>query len=151
MNEACACGTKRVIVLSVTLTRDDLPCGSCGGTIPVDKVTGPREAIHLLRRWVDEAFAIETLWFASGEYADWAKGELDNPKSKVNALGRQVAQKLTPAIATWLYSAPHAEARQAVDKYLDHCPACKDPTEPTGLIPKFGLGCKKCRVAGSSE
>jgi len=151
MSEACACGPKRAIVLHVTLSRDDLPCGACGERIPVDKITGPREAIHLLRRWVDEAFAIETLWFASGDYAAWAKGELDGPKSKVNALGRQVAQKLSAATPTWLYSAPHAEARQALDKYLDHCPACHAPAEPTGLQPKYGLGCKKCRVAGSAE
>jgi hypothetical protein len=151
MSEFCACGTKRTIVLHVTLSRDDLPCGSCGERIPLDKVTGPREALHLLRRWVDEAFAIETLWFASGDYAGWAKGELDNPKSKVNTLGRQAAQKLNAAVPAWLYSAPHAEARQAVDKFLDHCPACHEPTEATGLLPRYGLGCKTCRIAGSAE
>jgi hypothetical protein len=151
MSDSCACGPERVIVLSVTLTRDELPCGKCGGTVAVDGLKGPREAIHLLRRWVDQAFAIETLWFASGEYEDWAKGELDGGKSKVNALGRQVAQKLTPSVPTWLYSAPHASARQAVDKYLHHCPGCHEPTEPTGLIPKYALGCATCRIAGSAE
>ena len=150
MSDACGC-EKRAIVLSVSLSRDELPCGSCGGKIAVDGLKGPREAIHLLRRWVDQAFAIEMLWFASGEYEDWAKGELDSAKSKVNQLGRQVALKLTPSTATWLYSAPHAGARQAVDKYLHHCPACHEPTEATGLAPKYGLGCAKCRIAGSAE
>jgi hypothetical protein len=151
MSESCTCGPKRQVVLHVTLSRDDLPCGVCGARVPLDRVTGPREAIHLVRRWVDEAFAIEMLWFASGDYAAWAKGELDGPKSKVNTLGRQAAQKMSAAAPTWLYFAPHAEARQAIDKYLDHCPACHAPTEPTGLIPKYGLGCSKCRVAGSAE
>jgi hypothetical protein len=150
MSDACTC-SKRSILLSVSLSRDVLPCGACGGSIDVDKIKGPREAIHLLKRWIDQAYAIEMLWFASGEYEDWAKNELDSGKSKLNQLGRQVAQKLTPAVPTWLYSAPHAGARQAVDKYLHHCNGCSDPTEPTGLIPKYGLGCAKCRVAGSSE
>ncbi len=151
MTSACGCGAKRAVVLAVSLSRDELPCGRCGGSVPVEKIAGPREAVGLLRRWVDQAFAIETLWFASEEYEDWAKDELDGPKSKLNRLGRQVAEKLTPAVETWHYSAPHAGARQAVDKYLHHCPGCLDPTEPTGLIPKYGLGCAKCRVAGSAE
>ncbi len=151
MSESCGCGDKRVIILSVSLSRDELPCGKCGGSIEVDKIKGPREAVHQLRRWVDQAYAIEMLWFASGEYEDWAKGELDGGKSKVNQLGRQVAQKLTPSIPTWLYSAPHAGARVAVDKYLHHCPACNDPSEATGMISKYGLGCAKCRIAGSAE
>ena len=151
MSDACKCGPKQSIVLSVSLSRDVLPCGACGGSIDVDKIKGPREAIHLLKRWIDQAYAIEMLWFASGEYEDWAKGELDGGKSKVNQLGRQAAQKLTPTTPTWLYSAPHAGARQAVDKYLHHCTGCNDPTEPTGLISKYGLGCAKCRVAGSAE
>ena len=108
MSDGCNCGPKRAILLSVSLSRDELPCGACGGSIAVDGIKGPREAIHLLRRWVDQAFAIEMLWFSSGEYEDWAKGELDSGKSKVNQLGRQVAQKLTPTTPTWLYSAPHA-------------------------------------------
>ena len=151
MSDACACGPKRAVLLHVSLTRDELPCGKCGGGIPVDAIKTAREVSHLLRRWVDQAFAIETLWFASGEYEDWAKGELDAGKSRITQLGVQVAQKMTPAQETWLYSAPHAGARQAVDKYLDHCPVCKDPTEKTGLIAKYGMGCKKCRVAGSAE
>lgn len=151
MSDTCACGPNRAAILLVSLSRDVLPCGACGGTIPIEGLKGPREAIHLLRRWVDQAYAIEMLWFASGEYEDWARGELDNAKSKVNVLGRLVAEKLSPAVPTWLYSAPHAGARQAVDKYLHHCPACHDPTESTGLIPKFGLGCPACRIAGSAE
>ena len=151
MNESCECGAKRAIVLHVSLDKDALPCGRCGGGVPVDSIKAPREVAHLLRRWVDQAFALETLWFASAEYEDWAKGELDSGKSRINKLGLEVAQKLSPAIETWLYFAPHAGARQAVDKYLDHCPACHAPTDSTGLTPKYGLGCKKCRVAGSSE
>jgi predicted nucleic acid-binding Zn ribbon protein len=151
MSDPCRCEDDRVLVLAISLSRDELPCGKCGGTVELDKVKGPREAVHLLRRWVDQAYAIEMLWFASGEYEDWAKGELDSGKSKVNQLGRQVAQKLNAAIPTWLYSAPHAGARVAVDKYLHHCPSCHEPTEETGMISKYGLGCKKCRVAGSAE
>ena len=143
----CSCGAAPVVALKVRLSRDELPCAKCGGQIVIDKMKAPREAMHLLRRWVDEAYAIETLWFASGDYADWAKGELDNAKSKVVKLGLDVAKKLPNA---WLIWEPHAGARQAVDKYLDHCPACHDPTEPTGLQPAFGLGCAKCRVAGSA-
>jgi len=150
MSDACACGPKRVLVLSVSLSRDTLPCGACGGDVEVDGLKGPREAIHLLRRWVDQAFAIEMLWFASGEYESWAKAELDGAQSKINKLGRQVAEKLSPAVETWLYSAPHAGARQAVDKYLDPCPVCQEPTETLSLISKFGRGCRKCRVAGSA-
>ena len=151
MSNACGCGDKKVIVLSVSLSRDEVPCGACGGAIEVDRIKGPREAIHLLKRWVDQAYAIEMLWFASGEYEDWAKGELDGGKSKVNALGRQVAQKLSATTPTWLYSAPHAGAKVAVDKYLHHCPGCHEPTEETKLIAKYGMGCAKCRVAGSAE
>ena len=81
MSNACGCGDKRVIVLAVSLSRDELPCGVCGGGIEVDRIKGPREAIHQLKRWVDQAYAIEMLWFASGEYEDWAKGELDGGKS----------------------------------------------------------------------
>jgi len=151
MSDSCSCGDKRVIVLSVSLSRDEVPCGACGGSIEVDQIKGSREAVQLLKRWIDQAYAIEMLWFASGEYEDWAKGELDGPKSRVNLLGRQAAQKLNAGAPTWLYSAPHAGARVAVDKYLHHCPSCHEPTEETGLISKYGLGCKKCRVAGSAE
>jgi hypothetical protein len=146
----CACGPKRVLILSVSLSRDAIPCGRCGGAVDVDSIKGPREAVHLLRRWVDQAFAIEMLWFASGEYEQWAKGELDSPQSRTNKLGRQVAEKLSPTIETWLASAPHAGARQAVDKYLDPCPVCQEPTEKIDLIAKFGRVCRPCRVAGSA-
>lgn len=151
VSDACNCGPQRILVLAVSLSRDTLPCGRCGGAVGVDALKGPRDVIHQLRRWVDQAFAVETLWFASGEYESWAKGELDGPRSKLNDLGRAVAAKLTPTLETWLYSAPHAGARQAVDKYLDPCPLCQDPTEPlAGLIPRYGRGCKKCRLAGSA-
>lgn len=150
-NETCACGAKQAIVLSVALSRDEIPCGHCGRAIPLDGLRVPRESLHQLRRWVDQAFAIEMLWFASAEYEGWAKSELDNPKSKVNLLGVETARKLAPAAETWFHFAPHANADQHVDPFLDHCPFCHDPTEPTGLAPKFGLGCKACRVAGSSE
>lgn len=150
MSDACACGPKRVLVLSVSLSRDAIPCGRCGEPVEVDSIKGPREAVHLLRRWVDQAYAIEMLWFASGEYELWAKTELDGSQTRVNKLGRQVAEKMSASIETWLASAPHAGARQAVDKYLDPCPVCQEPTEKLDLIPKFGRGCKKCRVAGSS-
>jgi hypothetical protein len=142
---------KKAIVLSVSLSRDEVPCGRCGKSVTVDSIKAPREVAHLLRRWVDQAFAIEMLWFSSAEYEPWAKGELDSPKSRLNVLGLQVAQKLHPSVETWLYSAPHAGARQAVDRFLDHCPFCHAPSQKTGLIAKYGLGCPACRVAGSAE
>src|SRR5439155_4737648 len=70
MSDACKCGPKQSLILSVSLSRDEVPCGACGGKVEVDRIKGPREAIHLLRRWVDQAYAIEMLWFASGEYED---------------------------------------------------------------------------------
>lgn len=151
MSDLCPCGSRRALMLHVSLAKDELPCGRCGTGLPVEALKVPREIGHLLRRWVDQAFAIESLWFASADYEDWAKGELDSGKSRINRLGVDLAKKLTPVLETWLYSAPHAGARQAVDKYLHHCPSCHAPTEDTGLLPKYGLGCKTCRVAGSAE
>ena len=50
MSDVCKCGSKQAIVLTVTLSRDEVPCGTCGGKIAIEAIKGPREAIHLLRR-----------------------------------------------------------------------------------------------------
>jgi hypothetical protein len=80
-DSGCGCGANRALVLSATLSRDVLPCANCGGEIPVDAIRLPGDLGQKLRRWVDQRYAIELLWFASAEYEDWSKGELDQPKS----------------------------------------------------------------------
>lgn len=143
----CACGDKREIILNATLSRDTLPCGRCGREIAVDAIQATSEITQKLRRWVDQRYAIEMLWFSSAEYEAWSKGELDNPKSKINRLGLELAREL-PA---WHYSAPHAQAEQFIDRFLDPCPFCNGITEESGFGGRFARKCGTCRVVGPGD
>ena len=147
----CACGQDRWIVLSATLSRDVLPCARCEKEIAVDSVHLPADLGQKLRRWVDQRFAIELLWFASAEYEDWAKGELDQPRSKINRLGSDLARSMNEHVRCGLWFAPHAGAEQYVDRFLDPCPLCGGITEETGLGSRYGRQCANCRVIGPGE
>lgn len=150
-DSGCPCGPKRAIVLAAPLSRDILPCARCGGELAVDAIRLPGDLSQKLRRWVDQRYAIELLWFTSAEYEGWAKDELDQPKSKINRLGAEVARAISAHEPAWLWYAPHAGADQYVDRFLDPCPLCNGITEPTEFGAKYGRQCPKCRVIGPGE
>lgn len=146
-DSGCACGDQKEVILNATLSRDALPCGRCGREIAVDAIPAPPDVTQKLRRWVDQHYAIEMLWFSSAEYEAWSKGELDNPKSKINRLGLELAREL-PA---WHYFAAHAQAEQFIDRFLDPCPFCNGITEESGFGGRFARKCGPCRVVGPGD
>lgn len=147
----CACGAKRVLVLAAPLSRDVLPCARCENDVAVDSIKLPGDLGQKLRRWVDQRYAIELLWFASAEYEGWSKGELDNPKSPINKLGAELAKAMNAHLPTYLWFAPHAGAEQYVDRYLDPCPLCQGITEAAEFGVRFGRHCPACRIIGPGE
>lgn len=147
----CTCAEGPVVVLWASLSRDVLPCARCGRDVGVDAVRLPADLGQKLRRWVDQRYALELLWFASGEYEAWAKSELDGPKSRINRFGTELAAAMMAHVPTYLWFAPHAGAEQYVDRFLDPCPLCGGITEPSGFGGRFGRRCEKCRVIGPGD
>ncbi len=149
--DGCPCGPNRIVVLYASLDRDSLPCARCGERLPVDSIKLPGDLQQQLRAFVDQRHAIESLWFSSAQYEEWAKGELDGSRSPINRLARDLASKMSKHLETYAYFKPHAQAEQYVDPFLDPCPACGGITEPSGFGEPYGRRCPACRILGAGE
>ncbi len=137
--EACECASVEGLVLVDVLTDNPLHCDFCRKEVDPERLNLTVEETESVATWFSSASALYRLWLDSGEYEDYAKARLLDPKGQVNRVGLEVARMLSARIPTrlWFFS-------DTDDGELTHCPICQNELD---LNVKWGTGkCLKCEI-----
>ena len=117
--EACQCDSVEGLLLVDLLTDNPLHCRKCRKEVDPERLSLTVEETELVARWFSAASALYRLWIDSGEYEEYAKARLVDPRGQVNRDGLQVARTLSVRIPTrlWLF-------RDTDDGAPTECPVC---------------------------
>lgn len=137
--EACECTQVESLLLVDILTDNPLHCGFCRKEVDPERLKLTAGEADQIAHWFSAASALYQLWLHSGEYEDYAKARLLDPKGEVNLEGLEVARTLSAKVPTrlWFFSDPD-------DGEPVHCPICGSKLSANV---KWGTGsCEPCRV-----
>src|SRR5256885_13543351 len=86
-DEICKCVGVKPIKLKYAFSYNPLRCIDCNLEIEPESLALEREMIQSIAYWRSLYAAINSLWLASGEYAEWAESQLADISSPVNVAG----------------------------------------------------------------
>jgi hypothetical protein len=127
------------LILVDLLTNNPLHCDFCRNEVDSERVQLAVEETVAVAHWFSASSALYKLWLHSGEYEEYAKARLLDPKGQVNRDGLEVAQMLSARIPTrlWFFS-------DTDDGEPTHCPVCSKWLK-TNV--KWGTGlCTDCPI-----
>jgi hypothetical protein len=93
--ELCACPQLSMLLLQPHLTPNPISCAACGHEVPPERVGLSAELADQIGRWRAFHDAFYTLWLDSGEFESWAREQLEDLGSPVNARGIEVAGNIS--------------------------------------------------------
>src|SRR5262245_52308905 len=93
--EACECDVVSRLFLVDLLTENPLHCDSCRKEVDPERLQLTVEETESVACWFSAADALYRLWLDSGEYEDYAKDRLTDPRSQVNRDGIALANRLS--------------------------------------------------------
>jgi len=137
--EACECSSVESLLLVDLLTDNPLHCGFCKREVDPERLQLTAAETDQVAHWFSAASALYRLWLDSGEYEDYAKARLLDPKGQVNTVGLEIAKTLSAKLPTrfWFFS-------DTDDGEPKDCPICGANLN-TNV--KWGTGCcESCRV-----
>ncbi len=137
--EVCDCPSVNGLLLVDLLTDNPLHCAFCRKEVDPERLQLTIEETEAVARWFSSADALYRLWLDSGEYENFAKCCLLDPKGQVNRDGIAIARILSSRIPTrlWFFS-------DTDDGVPTNCPIC---SEPLDLGVKWGTGlCRVCQI-----
>jgi hypothetical protein len=137
--EACECASVSGLLLVDLLTDNPLHCDSCRKEVDPERLQLTVEETESVARWFATASALYRLWLDSGEYEEYAKGQMLDARSQINRDGLVVAAMLSSRIPTrlWYFS-------DTDDGVPTECPVCG---KPLNTDVKWGSGmCAGCRI-----
>ena len=137
--ESCECKTVNGLFLVDILSDNPLHCDFCRRKVDPERINLTAKETDGVAGWFMQAQALYALWLHSGEYEDYAKSRLLDPKGQVNKDGIAVAELLSEKIPArlWLF-------HDSDDGTPANCPVCGEPLD---LDVKWGRGkCRTCRV-----
>jgi hypothetical protein len=120
--ELCACPKLSSLMLQPHLTANPISCATCGLEVPPERAGLSAELADQLGHWRSFHDAFYTLWLDSGEFESWAREQLEDLDSPVNARGIEVAQKINRLRRCyyWLFQDTGADGFTP----LASCPRC---------------------------
>ena len=137
--ESCECASVEGLFLVDILSDNPLHCDSCRQEVDPERLQLTIEETDSIANWFMAASALYRLWLHSGEYEDYAKARLLDPKGQTNRDGLEVARTLSLKIPTRLWFFSDVE-----DGEPTHCPVC---CSPLNTDVKWGKGmCDSCRI-----
>jgi hypothetical protein len=137
--EACECPSVKGLFLVDLLTDNPLHCDFCRNEMDPERLQLTVEETEAVAHWFSASRALYRLWLHSGEYEEYAKARLLDPKSQVNRDGLEVARMLSARIPTrlWFFS-------DTDDGEPTHCPVC---SKLLNINVKWGTGmCTSCPI-----
>ena len=120
--ELCVCAELSSLLLQPHLTSNPISCATCGLEVPPERTGFPIALADHVAWWQAFHDAFYTLWVDSGEFESWARAQLEDLKSPVNARGLEVARKISSLRRCyyWLFQDTGVEGFMP----LHTCPRC---------------------------
>lgn len=137
--EACRCETLTELLLLDLLTENPIHCANCRGEIDPERLQLTDNEVESIAGWRSVAGALYRLWLDSGEYEDYAKQKLLDPRGQVNQQARELAIVLSIRLPTrfWYF-------HDSDDGEPTNCPVCGDQLDTSVA---WGIGiCRPCHV-----
>ena len=137
--ESCECETVRGLFLVDIHTDNPIHCDFCRKEVDPERLDLSGEETDAVAGWFMQEKALYRLWLHSGEYEEYAKARLLDPKGQVNRDGVAVAKLLSKRIPTrlWYFS-------DTDDGEPTQCPVCNLELD-TDVI--WGTGkCRNCPI-----
>jgi hypothetical protein len=139
--EICSCIGAPPLLLRSTLGPNPLACASCNLEVPPERLGISAQLAESLASWRSFHDCFYILWLDSAEFEEWARLQLSNPGSPVNARGLELRAELEQVRRTyfWWFQDPGAEDFVA----LASCPICHGNLWKADLV---GLVCNNCSL-----
>lgn len=138
-SEACRCETLTELVLVDLLTDNPIHCATCRREIDPERLQLTDDEVESIAGWYAVAGSLYRLWLDSGEYEDYAKQKLLDPRGQVNQRARELAIALSTRLPTrfWYF-------HDANDGDPTNCPCCGEQLDTSV---EWGVGiCRPCHV-----
>ena len=118
-DELCACEKISEIYLCYRLGSNPVYCMECNGEVLPDKLACGERLAEAIAFWNSVSGSLYLLWLHSGEYEQWARDRLLDPRGEVNTRGIEIAKQLGSIAKTyyWWFSESPETAPKA-------CPLC---------------------------
>lgn len=131
--ESCECDSVESLFLVDLLTDNPLHCGICRREVDPERIGLTAAETEAVATWYASATSLYRLWLDSGEYEDYAKARLVDPRGQINQRGLDVAARLSTRIPTrlWFFS-------EVEDGTPSKCPLCEQALD-TNV--DWGTGC----------
>jgi len=125
--EMCSCPVDTPLVLQSRLSRNPLACARCNLEVSPEAVGFDCELAEAIAWWREFHDCFYFLWLDSGEFEMWAAGILQDPSSRVNTEGRELARRLGARRHCFLW---WFQAERATDWIpATNCPCCSKELE----------------------
>jgi hypothetical protein len=90
--EACQCETLTELLLVDQLTDNPIHCASCRCEVDPERLQLTDNEVESIARWYSVASSLYRLWLDSGEYENYAKQKLLDPRGQINQQARELAE-----------------------------------------------------------
>jgi len=136
-DELCKCEEVSELYLAYKLGNNPVHCLRCNGEVLPEKLAFEERLAEAIASWNSVYGSLYQLWLDSGEYEEWARDRLLDPKGEVNSRGMEIVKELSALFRTYyLWFDEAGEATQTT------CPICDRE-----LVRKEGsrfLACESC-------
>jgi Zn-ribbon-containing, possibly nucleic-acid-binding protein (DUF2310) len=138
--ELCSCAEVHALVLQPHLTPNPLVCMTCRGEVDPARLGLTESIADHVAQWQAFHDAFYTLWLDSGAFENWARQQLEDPKSAVNVRGLKVASEVGAHCRCyyWWFRDTGVEGRAP----LTRCPRCSGALQAVGAWE----GCETCSI-----
>jgi len=106
-------------MLRDSLGDNPLYCVACNGEVAPERIGFDAQLAEDIAFWRSVHASLYHLWLDSGEYEEWAKQRLSDPKGQVHVRGRNLVAKLNDRITAYYWWFHDAD-----DGVPDQCPIC---------------------------
>jgi hypothetical protein len=140
LDEICTCDREHPIALCYALTNNPIRCIECYRELPPERLQPPPEMVEIIAKWRRFYSCFYLLWLDSGEFEDWARQQLLDPKSAANRRSYETCKIVSQLRRCyhWWFQEPEIDGYEP----LSYCPKCQ-----AKLTEKFDrLVCENCQI-----
>jgi hypothetical protein len=121
-DEICACPGAPAIVLLSLFAPNPLTCAECRKEVPPERIGFSERLAEQIAFWRTFHDSLYNLWLDSGDYEEWAGGELSDPECPVHVRGLELVARLNEHRRCWYWWFQDSGADDFVP--LEACPRC---------------------------
>jgi hypothetical protein len=101
--ELCKCEEVSELYLACKLGTNPVYCLRCNGEVLPDKLAFEEPLAEEIASWNSVYGSLYQLWLDSGEYEEWGRDRLLDPKGEVNARGMEIVKELSTRVRTYYF------------------------------------------------